>query len=531
MTSVIINDNYCDRLDTIPQFSGTCWFNSIITVMLYSQGLRKELSKIFKGKRKDKDDKLLNFILYMLRNYNDIEKLKTVYEDINNLNLKPEYLLVSYLKKYDTELLNNYIYDITVRTGYYANYIYKILLNYKIPFISLKYNTNNNKIYSDEKLISISNILLIEYVEEINDEYIIESGINNFDKFIEDIKHKKSIIKINKAIYKLDSCIVYSLKNKSHIIAGITCNNNKYIVDSLDKYNKSSKINSKLYKYKYSTCKPILYRWDLLSTFCITTQCNTYNIETDDNFCYNANSDYVILIYIKSESEIESSSIIFDESSLISKDFKFTKEEKSLLIIDIYSNLNLYSYDEIAAVLEEYKYSTYYLDLIENNINTRYCLLYEKLVKKPLDKRINKEILLKDIYIKLLEKYLKKGLIYNIEEYTDDNTIYKEIKKLSLETEDILFDIYGSDYIEEIILSNTNEIYNFLFINKEAFYDKLIKNIKANKNNKEKQIIIKLLILKEFFNINYNKKLKEINYKKEYGKEMRSRTSSSNKSL
>ena len=98
-----------------------------------------------------------------------------------------------------------------------------------------------------------------------------------------------------------------------------------------------------------------------------------------------------------------------------------------------------------------------------------------------MDKRINKEILLKDIYIKLLEKYLKKCLIYNIEEYTDDNTIYKEIKKLSLETEDILFDRYTSDYIEDIIYLNTNEIYNFLFITKEAFYDKHIKN---NKNNK-----------------------------------------------
>ena len=38
--------------------------------------------------------------------------------------------------------------------------------------------------------------------------------------------------------------------------------------------------------------------------------------------------------------------------------------------------------------------------------------------------------------------------------------------------------------------------------------------------------IIKLLLLREFFNINYNKKIKEIDYKRKTGKELRSRTSS-----
>jgi hypothetical protein len=30
-----IEDNYCNKLETIPQFSGTCWFNSILMVILY----------------------------------------------------------------------------------------------------------------------------------------------------------------------------------------------------------------------------------------------------------------------------------------------------------------------------------------------------------------------------------------------------------------------------------------------------------------------------------------------------------------
>jgi hypothetical protein len=120
-----IADNYCNKLETIPQFSGTCWFNSILTVMLYSQGFRKELNKILKGRRKTQDDKLFNFILYMLRNYNDIEKLKKVYQEFNNLDLKPEYLLVSYLKKHDSALLKFLIKDIDV--GHNKLYIYNPL--------------------------------------------------------------------------------------------------------------------------------------------------------------------------------------------------------------------------------------------------------------------------------------------------------------------------------------------------------------------------------------------------------------------
>lgn len=208
----------------------------------------------------------------MLRNYNDIEKLKTVYEDIKNINLKPEYLLISYLNMYDKELLDD-IYNITVLYGYYGSYICNILFTYKIPYIGLIFSKNN--IYLNDfnykkytelgNIIDIckdSNILFIYHYNENENEKNnlknINSGINNYNEFIKDVKNKNAIIKINNFIYKLDSCIICNYNSfGEHIIAGITCNNNKYIIDSLDKYNYSSKINSYTYKYKYSSCKPL----------------------------------------------------------------------------------------------------------------------------------------------------------------------------------------------------------------------------------------------------------------------------------
>ena len=242
----------------------------------------------------------------------------------------------------------------------------------------------------------------------------------------------------------------------------------------------------------FYNCKPLLYRWDLPLTFCITSKCDIDTNIKDSNFCYNLDESYIVLIYIKYESDSkESKSSSFDESSLISKDFKFNKIEKSIILKEIYQDLDYYTYEDIVNFILIYRiYSVYNLDKIEQILTSQYLFLYEKLVKKPLkftNYQYEKHILLKNIYLALLNKYLQEGLIYNLDEYTDDKTIYKKINQLSLESEDILFDKYESHDIEELIIVNTNDIYIFLFITNEAFYDKHIKNnkkIKLTKINK-----------------------------------------------
>ena len=104
--------------------------------------------------------------------------------------------------------------------------------------------------------------------------------------------------------------------------------------------------------------------------------------------------------------------------------------------------------------------------------------------------------------------------------------IMKVINKYSLLNIKTLLNIYNDteeEYYEKIIKENTEEIYKFLFeANKDIYDNYIIKN----KNN-IKKILIKLIILKECFNKNFNKKLNEINYKRLTGKQMRSRTDSS----
>ncbi len=69
--------------------------------MLYSEGFRKCLAKNFNSVKKPRNDKLLTFLLFILKNYNNIEKLEKVYKSFENFRLKTEYILLSYLKKYD----------------------------------------------------------------------------------------------------------------------------------------------------------------------------------------------------------------------------------------------------------------------------------------------------------------------------------------------------------------------------------------------------------------------------------------------
>jgi hypothetical protein len=205
MSSVITS--YCNKLETIPQFSGTCWFNSILMIMLYSQDFRKELKRSLKGVRKSKYDKLLNFLLYMLRNYNDLEKLKNVYDDFNNIKLKPEYLLYSFINLYDKALLDKIraikLFDNNNKYAQHSIYIHKILNTYNIKYLDFLYNIDNNIYTTDDydiEKVKNSNILFVTYNKTISTITDYNMAIVN-KELLKDIKNKNDTINIEGYIY------------------------------------------------------------------------------------------------------------------------------------------------------------------------------------------------------------------------------------------------------------------------------------------------------------------------------------------
>ena len=56
--------NQCEKVITIPQFTGTCWFNSILMVCLYSHRMRQLLlNKIKFIDSKYKNDPLMKIFI------------------------------------------------------------------------------------------------------------------------------------------------------------------------------------------------------------------------------------------------------------------------------------------------------------------------------------------------------------------------------------------------------------------------------------------------------------------------------------
>jgi len=533
-------ENYCKNLKTIPQFSDTCWLNSILTVSLYSSGLQRVLINEFKYRKKDKTDKLFNFLLYMLKNENNINSFK---------DFRPELLLISFMNKY-SKILKNIMKEKITRLGfsYYISFITVLFNSYNIPYINLSYI--NNSLYYDityttnmkenfKKTLDESHIIFIEKnINNINLDEIENKNFNvfkdnissDYNTLLENIRTNNSIITINDYTYILDSFMISNYNNSTHVISGINCNKKRYLIDSIQSSNELEYKPKNKIKINYNPCKPYLYDWYINKRFCLNSEKCKITDNTINNYCYDFNESYLLLIYVKESSSIRISNELFNESNISYKDFNFSKKSVSLNIKDIYENIYNISNEELYNLLLKSEYTQQDL-LYMKNIRANYGFLYEKLTKNPISIFPNKtnDDLFRDIAIPLIFKYLKKGVLYNLDRYRDEKTIYKIIGHHSGKSIDFyekyLNDNYDYDRIYiEMIDKNLNDIYKKLFIDNKDFFDGHIKH--KNMDNKKKQILVKILIGTEFLKRNYKKIIININHFKVYGKLPRSRSKS-----
>ena len=476
--------DYCSKLKKIPQFSGTCWFNSILTVMLYSEGFRRCLATHFNNVKKPRNDKLLTFLLFMLKNYNDIEQLEKVYKSFENFTLKPEYILLSYLKKYDEytkNILKNKIKINILNFAYQPLYITHILHTYNIPFINLIKNKNDiyinlkhnkkdiynlNKIHSNidnkDKLISdletINIIILnINYnvlydfkdISDLNDLDTYSDKINNYNTLKKNINNIAEEITINNHTFKLDCCIItnnypniFTNLTDYHAIAGINCNKTNYIIDSRNKFEfNTDNFNltiTKKFKYDRSLLK---YNWlnDLKKKY-------TFYIDDLNNkvICNNITSD-------KSLSLLTS----------LKKYISYNIESSPILFFYIKKNIT-----EIETPKIQIEKNSSSISSSSLNINTKKLVLSSRSISRNINSLYNFELLTKDELLTIV-----------------NNNLYKTPSTIN-------------------IIENYNYLYYYLFkipIDKEKSNEDLIKEvlIKIIKLYLSKNIIIK------FYNDNY----------------------------
>jgi len=94
MSPIAIDVNFCNNIATIPQFGGTCWFNSILMASLYSHNSRKLMLNI--SKDWDINNKFLMTIRMILLKY-----YKKSIETSKYFNkIKPELILFKMLNSF-----------------------------------------------------------------------------------------------------------------------------------------------------------------------------------------------------------------------------------------------------------------------------------------------------------------------------------------------------------------------------------------------------------------------------------------------
>jgi predicted transcriptional regulator len=327
----------CSKLAVIPQYGGTCWFNAILIVSLYSQYTRKAVIKA--SINWNKNDSFLMILKEILKIYNkEPEKVEKLFYKI-----KPEKILLKMINKYNEKELiklykKNFKKSGISEFGYnYRNpdYIIKYLNYLKVNILNITYNNENNKyllnffkhhsydflkhklnynktiVNNTKKILkNIPDIIIVQkddfdyffnFIYNVPDNpyksSLYEFNIKGLDKF-------KDTITLNGYKYRLDSVILgnYNAGIDGHAIAGLTCNNEHYVYNGWDKnYNKFD-VNK--FRYKKSIPCPLMkFNWNIHkdTKFNLNLDlCKLDFIKRDnDNLCYSFNKGRRTFIYAK----------------------------------------------------------------------------------------------------------------------------------------------------------------------------------------------------------------------------------------
>lgn len=517
--------DFCNDLKVIPQFVGSCWFNAFLMVMLYSQNARKAMIKA--SKKWDKKDKFLNILKIILKkNYND-PSIATYYNKI-----QPQLILFKFLKKYNPEMEKsmkeklkndgsfgwnqNYIADFlhfinpkTINLTYFDktddifinfldnfkfNYDKSLKIKFKMPDITEEDYIKQNK----KKLSDIPDFICL-YHTKLNKIFNFSQNVafktdvfhkrHNLSYNYKDVKINKDDIKnfkdeifINGIKYRLDSCILadFNAKFSRHSIAGITCNNKRYVYNGWIKRTLDPAMRNQLEGINEFPCSLMRHDWNIKKDkdFCLNLQTCKLDFVNKNDLCFNfSKSNDRILIYVRvyNEKTSEISSINTSKADLSNIED---------LLKDIYQ-INKLKIGEVKKHLKDFNYTDFnnksvkdlreiLLDILTKNIDLK---------KKDVKKKDVIDMKSKKLEDKLL--YIIKSLIKNAKANTIKLRVPKKlaisIKELGTKFKEFMPDLYEDfkmiesniDYIwfqigdyRFVIVSykeDNNNIYNISF--------------------------------------------------------------------
>ena len=327
----------CDNVISLKQYGPTCWFNSILMSLLYSDESRKLLLK--KSKKWNKKIEVLNTIKYILENkYLRTDKSYKDYEYFDKI--RPEYILkqlYNYNKKkfsidpdvnkygFKSALYIRKIYkllgvkilylDLDIKT---RNIFYSIYNNVEIDnnfneknkvrfFFNLKSHSTLLKYFKNPDIIIINPILNlntsiypIHYKISNNPMYLKYKDIMNFANLTSNVNNKKTV-------YVQDSVLLSNYNTydtDGHSIVGITCKGNKYVYNGWTRstIDPNMKINSNITDINIKIpCELMKFDWDVNKNkeFCLNRHKCILDIMDVKDLCFSFNKGEREIIYVK----------------------------------------------------------------------------------------------------------------------------------------------------------------------------------------------------------------------------------------
>ena len=228
----------CNNVISLKQYGPTCWFNSILMAILYSDESRKLLLK--KSKTWNKRIEIFKTINYIL--HNKYLRTNSASEDYKYFDkIRPEYLL-NKLYKYNKK---KFMFDLQkhkcgFKSELYIRKIYK-LLGVNVLYLDIVGNNLYYSLYNNATVTKIENGQIFIKFKTISENKVKEK-FENPDIII--LTNNKNIMNRYPNYYKVDKktklykCAIEMANNI------VTDNGNEYVLDSvlLNNWNKSNKI-------------------------------------------------------------------------------------------------------------------------------------------------------------------------------------------------------------------------------------------------------------------------------------------------
>ena len=363
--------DFCNKVVTIPQSGGTCWFTAILMSLLYSQYSRKLLYNHFEQfKQTDPLSDLLDKILKS--HYVDPKKAQEFF-----LRFSSETILdyIRYMDgvPIDTQLLN----EMKVKGGYPYIFLPKFIRRLNKTCLTLDYYgdtffTGINE-YVDNSILE-GRFILVNKLEggvinapvflsivrdavKSNPDYIciniwnhnvhnapkesytrfLDKGINtpeisdgirlhNYDVEVSGLYEFKDEIMYNGETYVLNSCILinYNAFHANHAVAGIVCKNGKYVYNGWTYRTLDPAMMALGIANNELPCFLVPYQWDVnnhYERFCLNpAACNVERIrQTRRDLCFSFGRGLRVVLYVRKTTIKSISSIDENDYSLKSK--------------------------------------------------------------------------------------------------------------------------------------------------------------------------------------------------------------------